>query len=99
MAEQPGVQDRRVSTGIPELDLILGGLFWGDNVVWELDGPQAPPFYAAILGYVWVLGRVAYLFGYLQDAKKRSLGFLVSFVAFAVLWGMGLWGIVVQLIR
>lgn len=57
------------------------------------------PLYAAILGYVWVLGRIAYLFGYLQDAKKRSLGFLVSFIAFVALWGMGLWGIVVQLLH
>ena len=50
MAEPRGVQDRRVSTGIAELDLVLGGLFWGDNVVWELDGTDAHPFYAAILG-------------------------------------------------
>jgi hypothetical protein len=25
------------STGIRELDLALGGLYWGDNVVWEPD--------------------------------------------------------------
>ncbi len=49
MTEHPGVNDGRVSTGIPELDLVLAGLFWGDNVVWELDGVAATPFYEAIL--------------------------------------------------
>lgn len=40
----------RVSTGIPGLDGILGSLFWGDNVVWELDHTDHEPFYAAIAG-------------------------------------------------
>ncbi|HTU87790.1 MAG TPA: helix-turn-helix domain-containing protein [Solirubrobacteraceae bacterium] len=37
-----------MSTGIDELDAVLGELYWGDNVVWELDGAAADPFYAAI---------------------------------------------------
>lgn len=37
-----------MSTGIDELDAVLGQLYWGDNVVWELDGAPADPFYAAI---------------------------------------------------
>ncbi len=53
---------------------------------------------AAVLGYVWVLARVAYLFGYLQDAKKRGLGFMVSFLAFIGLLGMSLWGIISAMI-
>jgi transcriptional regulator with XRE-family HTH domain len=41
----------RVSTGIASLDGALGELYWGDNVVWELDGvASAEPFYRAILG-------------------------------------------------
>jgi transcriptional regulator with XRE-family HTH domain len=38
------------STGVPQLDAALGGLFWGDNVVWEVD-ESAPvaPFVAALL--------------------------------------------------
>jgi transcriptional regulator with XRE-family HTH domain len=37
------------STGIAELDATLGGLYWGDNVVWEHeDGGSADPFYRAI---------------------------------------------------
>ena len=39
-----------VSTGVPQLDAALGGLFWGDNVVWELDeGGSLDPFVAALL--------------------------------------------------
>jgi DNA-binding XRE family transcriptional regulator len=42
--------ERRVSTGIAALDDVLGELYWGNNVVWELDGvSSALPFYRAIL--------------------------------------------------
>lgn len=37
------------SSGLPELDRVLGGIFWGDNVVWEPDeGVAVEPFYQAI---------------------------------------------------
>jgi transcriptional regulator with XRE-family HTH domain len=37
------------STGVAELDHALGGLFWGDNVVWEVEeGTSVEPFLAAI---------------------------------------------------
>ena len=38
----------KVSTGISALDHVLGGLYWGDNVVWDLDRASAADFYAAI---------------------------------------------------
>ena len=38
----------RVSTGLDALDAVLGGLYWGDNVVWQLDGAPVEPFYRAI---------------------------------------------------
>src|SRR5262249_20632692 len=38
----------RASTGLEALDTALGGLYWGDNVVWALDGAPAEPFYRAI---------------------------------------------------
>lgn len=42
--------------GLPELDLVLGGLYWGDNVVWEAEEEDAlTPFYRAI-----ALGAAAY---------------------------------------
>jgi DNA-binding XRE family transcriptional regulator len=37
------------TTGIAELDDALGGLFWGDNVVWEADERGLPePFFRAV---------------------------------------------------
>ena len=39
---------QRVSTGIAALDDVLGGLYWGDNVVWQCDGAPVEPFYAAV---------------------------------------------------
>ncbi len=37
------------STGLAELDLALGGLYWGDNVVWEIEeGGSADPFFRSI---------------------------------------------------
>jgi transcriptional regulator with XRE-family HTH domain len=40
--------EQRVSTGLEALDVVLGGLYWGDNVVWQLDSAPAEPFYEAI---------------------------------------------------
>jgi transcriptional regulator with XRE-family HTH domain len=39
------------STGVTELDAALGGLFWGDNIVWELEegGSSLAPFVTALL--------------------------------------------------
>jgi transcriptional regulator with XRE-family HTH domain len=39
---------RTASTGIIELDQVLGGLYWGDNVVLSVEEPgDSEPFYAA----------------------------------------------------
>jgi transcriptional regulator with XRE-family HTH domain len=40
----------RVSSGIASLDEVLDGLYWGDNVVFDLDNASAEPFYDAIAG-------------------------------------------------
>lgn len=42
--------EQRVSTGIDAVDAVLGGLYWGDNVVWQLDRAPLQPFYGAIAG-------------------------------------------------
>src|SRR5271165_1901607 len=41
--------------------------------------------YAALVGLVWIAGRIAYMIGYIQAAPKRSLGFFVQSSAAAVL--------------
>src|ERR1039457_2683273 len=45
---EPDQSEQRVSTGIDALDAVLGGLYWGDNVVWQLDAAPVEPFYGAI---------------------------------------------------
>ena len=40
--------EHRASTGLGPLDAVLRGLYWGDNVVWQLDGAPVAPFYEAI---------------------------------------------------
>ena len=63
-------------TGVAELDDALGGLFWGDNVVFEVSGAAAAaPFYRAVAE-----SDVAYdrrLFVQLDDASPMYEGFEV----------------------
>jgi uncharacterized MAPEG superfamily protein len=49
---------------------------------------------AGYLGFAWVVGRVLYLFGYIREADKRSLGFMISALATIALLLMGLQGII-----
>lgn len=48
---------------------------------------------AAYLGFAWILGRMWYVFGYIKEADKRSMGFLIGFLAFLGLLGMSVWGL------
>jgi glutathione S-transferase len=41
---------------------------------------------AAVLGLVWVIGRMLYIVGYAQAAAKRGPGFYVQALATIVLW-------------
>ncbi len=53
--------------------------------------------YAAYLGYAWLVGRLWYVFGYIADAKKRSMGFMISAIAQIILLVMSFWGIISQM--
>ncbi len=50
----------------------LFAIYWNDMV-------------AAILGVIWIVGRVIYALGYAQAADKRELGFMIQALATAVL--------------
>lgn len=52
--------------------LWLFALYWNDRI-------------AALLGVVWIIGRLVYAFGYRADPSKRSAGFLIQFLASALL--------------
>jgi glutathione S-transferase len=57
------------------------------------------PAWGAGIGALWILGRIAYAWGYYQAAEKRGPGFGISFLAvFALLLG-GLIGIILTLVR
>lgn len=46
--------------------------------------------YAGIAGAIWAVGRLVYAIGYWQDPEKRSIGFAINFLVFAVvlLWAL-----------
>jgi glutathione S-transferase len=52
--------------------LWLFAIYWNEQV-------------AAGLGLVWIVGRLLYSAGYMANPKKRSMGFLIQFLAAAVL--------------
>ena len=52
--------------------------------------------YAALIGLVWIAGRILYARGYYQDAAKRSTGFMISFFAAVILLLGGVIGALVR---
>jgi len=58
-----------------------------------LFGSYVSPTWAAVLGLVYVVGRVAYLVGYVADPAKREIGFGLSVLPILALLVGGLWGV------
>ena len=54
---------------------------------------------AAIIGAIWIIGRIVYAWGYYQSADKRGLGFAINSLATMVLLLGSLVGIGMQLIK
>ena len=57
------------------------------------------PIWGAGIGAVWLLGRIAYAWGYYQAAEKRTIGFGISVISAIVLLLGSLVGIVLSLMR
>jgi glutathione S-transferase len=55
--------------------------------------------FAAVLGLVWIAGRIAYMTGYLQAAEKRGPGFAIQAGSVTLLWLGALGAIVWRLIH
>lgn len=54
---------------------------------------------AAVLGLVWIVGRIMYFAGYREAADKRHIGFLVQGIACLLLLVGALAGIVMHWVR
>ena len=55
--------------------------------------------FAAVLGLIWIAGRMLYLTGYSQAAAKRGRGFAVQALAATILWAGALGAIVWRLVH
>jgi glutathione S-transferase len=49
-------------------------------------------YVAALLGVLFIVGRALYFYGYVQDPKKRHLGFTLSVIPNFILLGGALYG-------
>lgn len=54
---------------------------------------------AAVLGLVWIAGRILYMIGYTQAAEKRGRGFGIQAMAAGVLWLGALGAIIWRLVH
>jgi len=54
---------------------------------------------AALIGVVWIAGRVLYMRGYAEAAEKRETGFFVQATAAGLLWLAALIGVVASMLH
>jgi glutathione S-transferase len=66
--------------------LWIFAFYWNDRI-------------AALLGVVWIVGRILYALGYWSDASKRSTGFMIQMFATAVLLFGALGRIVWEMVK
>ncbi|MBD1932784.1 MULTISPECIES: MAPEG family protein [Cyanophyceae] len=57
------------------------------------------PLWGAGIGAVWIIGRIAYAWGYYQAPEKRAIGFGINLISSIVLLLGSLVGIILDLIR
>jgi len=54
---------------------------------------------AALIGVVWIAGRVLFMRGYTESAEKREPGFFVQAIAGGLLWLAALIGVVASMLH
>jgi glutathione S-transferase len=79
----------RVQANTLEQLVLFLPLLWLANAYFAL-----VPYLVAALGVVWIVGRIVYALGYMAEAGKRSMGFLITIVATAGLLILTIIGIV-----
>ena len=79
----------RVQMNTLEQFVLFLPVLWLATIYPVLSGYLAPG-----LGFVWLVGRVLYCSGYMADAAKRSLGFLIAGIAVLGLLILSIVGIV-----
>ncbi len=57
------------------------------------------PLWGAVVGTLWLVGRIIYAWGYYQAAEKRMIGFVISSTTGTVLLLGSLCGIILSLVR
>ncbi|MBE9053028.1 MAPEG family protein [Nostocales cyanobacterium LEGE 11386] len=57
------------------------------------------PFWGSGIGAIWLVGRIAYAWGYYQAAEKRMIGFGISSTSVMVLLLGSLIGIILSLVQ
>jgi glutathione S-transferase len=62
-------------------------------------GTFVNPIAAALIGTLWIIGRILYAWGYYQAAEKRGPGFGISFLSTVILLLGSLVGIILHLIH
>ena len=78
----------RVHMNSVEASVVYLPLLWVATIFW-------PATIAGMVGTIWFLSRVCYVFGYLKDPKKRQIPFMIGFACIAITAILGLYGIVV----
>lgn len=56
------------------------------------------PLWGALVGAIWLVGRIVYAWGYYQVAQKRMIGFVISSISSVVLLLGSLVGIILSLL-
>ncbi len=79
----------RVHMNTLEQMIVFLPLLWIATTYWRVIG-----WVPALIGLVWIIGRVVYMNAYMADPDKRSAGFGITALSNLALLILSLWGII-----